>query len=64
MTDLKLLLGEIENLRDELIMLIDDKDNLMHPEVIRANRNLNEIIAKYHADGQKKKHLFNLDLLL
>lgn len=48
MTELELLLDDIEELRSVLLKLIDDKDDLSDVEVMTASQELNQAIVKYH----------------
>ncbi|MCK9217958.1 MAG: aspartyl-phosphate phosphatase Spo0E family protein [Firmicutes bacterium] len=47
MTEVELLLDDIEKLRSTLQNLIKDNDNLLDPEIIKASRNLNQAIVSY-----------------
>lgn len=55
MTEVELLLDDIEKLRDTLQNLIKDSDNLLDPEIIKASQNLNQAIVKYEKLINKKK---------
>ncbi len=48
MTELELLLDDIEELRSVLIKLIDDKNDLSDVEIMTASRDLNQAIVRYH----------------
>ncbi len=55
MTEVELLLDDIEKLRDTLQNLIKDSDNLLDPEIIKASQNLNQAIVKYEKLINEKK---------
>lgn len=55
MDELRMLLQDIEKLRNNLYKLIDDKNaNLQDPEVISASQILNAAITKYNEIVERK----------
>ena len=55
MNEIKLLLQDIERLRDNLTELIGNKDfNLQDPDIISASQLLNATITKYNEIIKKK----------
>lgn len=57
MTELELLLNDIEDLKKILIELVEQKKDLQDPDVIAASQNLNKVIVKYSkliSDKMKK----------
>jgi regulator of replication initiation timing len=54
MNELKVLLQDIEKLRNNLYKLINENTNLQDPEIISASQILNAAIAKYNDFVEKK----------
>jgi hypothetical protein len=48
MNELESLLNDIERLRENLINLIEGKDDLQDSEIIAASQELNQAITKYN----------------
>lgn len=55
MTEIELLLDDIEKLRDTLQNLVKNSDNLLDPEIIKASQDLNQAIVNYENLICKKK---------
>lgn len=56
------LLINIEELRSDLIKIIEDKNSLTDAEVIAANRSVNWAIVRYHMLFQNNNNPFNSSL--
>lgn len=48
MSKIEKIMVEVEKMRETMQNLIDEKENLLDEEVIRASKNLDEVLNKYY----------------